>query len=54
MAKKLEMLDNWRDRTKRMICNNCMYYVPKEGQVGRCRRRCPKVERGYPVVYETD
>jgi hypothetical protein len=45
--------DNWEDRAGEMICRTCMFYVPKRGVIGRCRRNAPTMQ-GYPVVYETD
>jgi len=50
--------DNWAPRSSNMICQTCMYYVPKpdlEGKrPGRCRKRAPKVGKGWPVVYHSD
>jgi len=59
--------DNWLNRSKRMICSTCMFFVVKaqpicdqticEGEdgiaVGRCRRHAPTMA-GYPVVFESD
>lgn len=45
--------DNWADRPKGMVCGTCMYWVQKEGIVGRCRRRAPTMN-GWPVLFITD
>jgi len=53
--------DNWKDRSKGMICGSCVWYVPKaplnetegESTIGRCRRRAPTLN-GFPVMYRTD
>jgi len=55
-------MDNWEGRALFSACKRCMYYVEKKPMktdrtytvVGRCRRRSPVVEIGYPVVYPTD
>ena len=57
--------DNWKHRSAGMICDTCIWYVPKAlrseegvsaeipGGIGRCRRRCPTMN-GFPVVFRTD
>lgn len=47
--------DPWRNRSERMKCRTCMWFVHKvEGTViGRCRRHAPTMS-GYPVVTVTD
>lgn len=61
--------DNWKHRSNNMNCNTCMWFVPKtpseikpthfdplgvrEGDLGRCRRRCPEIS-GFPVVFVGD
>ncbi len=44
--------DNWKD-LKTFVCNTCMYYVPKNEKLGRCRARAPTM-KGFPVVYKDD
>ena len=49
-------MDTRKDRWihGKMVCETCMYYVPKKGKVGRCRRHAPTME-GWPAVYgDTD
>lgn len=46
--------DNWANRETGMICNTCMYFVPKsKGPIGRCRRYAPTI-KGFVPVYKTD
>ena len=46
--------DNWKHRSARMKCTNCMWYVPKgEGKIGRCRQASPTI-KGWPVMFPTD
>lgn len=45
--------DNWQDRSSQMICQSCMFWVPKTETQGRCRRHAPTLA-GWPVVYDTD
>ena len=51
--------DNWKHRAVGMVCNTCMYYVPKSDEegdqtnLGRCRRHAPVIA-GWPAVFETD
>ncbi len=55
--------DNWKHRSKGMLCATCMYFVKKviveEGHpetdkvIGRCRRRSPTMN-GWPVMFSTD
>lgn len=62
------MTDNWKHRSKGMVCATCMFFVPKvrEGGdkeqqepmliikvLGRCRRHAPTMG-GFPAVFETD
>ena len=47
------MKDNWVHRSKGLVCQTCMWFVEKTGDIGRCRRRCPTMN-GFPVVYKTD
>jgi len=53
--------DNWKHRSSGMRCRTCMYFVTKEPEegprskvAGRCRRHCPTVAQGWPVVFEDD
>ena len=51
--------DKWIHRAANMLCQSCMFYVPKKSstagsmKLGRCRRRCPTMN-GWPVMYPTD
>lgn len=45
--------DNWRHRAAGLRCQTCMWWVPKAGGLGRCRRRAPTLD-GWPAVYATD
>ena len=52
--------DPWKQRSLKMSCRTCMWYVAKVGtpgmdatEVGRCRRHAPSMH-GYPVVFEAD
>jgi hypothetical protein len=53
--------DNWKHRSKGMVCATCMYWVVKEGEemrtngpkLGRCRRYAPTM-KGWPAVFDTD
>ena len=40
--------DNWSERSKKMICEICMYFCNM-----RCRRNAPTMN-GWPAVYKTD
>lgn len=42
--------DPWIHRGEHMRCFTCMWFTPKQGNVGRCRRRSPTLS-GYPAVY---
>jgi len=44
--------DKWADLST-FCCATCMYHVPKEGTLGRCRRHAPTMS-GYPAVYPAD
>lgn len=56
-------MDNWKHRSKFMICRACMWYVKKHIDnveekemppcVGRCRKHAPTMN-GFPVVFEND
>ena len=58
-------MDNWKHRSKGMLCLACMWFVAKptddDGDareilgdtIGRCRRRAPTMN-GYPVVFGGD
>ena len=46
-------MDNWKHRGTNMKCSSCMWYSPKLGEIGRCRRHAPTMN-GYPVVYKQD
>jgi len=45
--------DNWKHRSKNMLCNTCMWYVPKTDKIGRCRKNAPSIS-GWPVMRPTD
>lgn len=52
--------DNWADRSGKMKCTTCMWFVAKrvggEGAdvgLGRCRRHAPTMS-GFPAVYASD
>jgi len=52
--------DNWKHRSKGMLCGTCMYFVskavpcfPEGGNLGRCRRHAPTMS-GWPAVFKTD
>lgn len=45
--------DNWVHISQTMRCKTCMYFVPKDGTLGRCRRHAPTLS-GWPAVYESD
>lgn len=45
--------DNWQHRSANMRCQSCMWFVEKEKNLGRCRRRSP-TRNGFPVVFNTD
>ena len=54
-------MDNWKHRSKGMLCRTCMYFVLKKQtdqsaqnpRIGRCRRNAPTL-KGWPVMYEMD
>lgn len=47
--------DNWKDRGKGLRCERCMWFVPKKGAVGRCRRHAPSADApGWPIVFLGD
>ncbi len=47
--------DNWKDRSKGMICGTCIFFVPKAPRknFGRCRKRAPTLN-GWPGMHDTD
>ena len=45
--------DCWANRKDGMRCEVCIYYVPKRGSMGRCRRHAPTMS-GFPVVFGGD
>jgi len=51
--KQKALEDNWRHRSEIMKCRTCMWFAPKQGTIGRCRRRSPTMS-GWPVLFETD
>lgn len=48
--------DHWAHRSATMRCRTCMWFSPKNGVVGRCRRRSPSPDGsvGWPVVFIID
>lgn len=48
--------DAWIHRSANMLCQTCMYYVPKAkpsggpSGIGRCRRHAPTM-KGFPAVW---
>ncbi len=56
IMKDKEIADPWANRSERMKCTNCMWFVLKVGSrlsVGRCRKHAPTMS-GYPVTFTTD
>lgn len=55
-------MDNWANRRKGRCCKKCIHFAEKPAPederthaiVGRCRRRAPVTEIGWPVVYADD
>jgi len=53
--------DNWKHRSKGMLCGSCMFFVEKVTTVtqkethiiGRCRRNAPTMN-GFPAVFSDD
>ena len=50
--------DPWKHRSKGMLCQTCMHYVPKvvaepAQEIGRCRRHAPTMS-GFPAVFPHD
>ena len=44
-------MDKWiRSFGKGLKCLSCMFYCPKDNEMGRCKRHAPTMN-GYPVVY---
>ena len=52
VTRRARVQDNWMHRHENMLCQTCMWYVPK-GSLGRCRRRCPSMN-GWPVMFPSD
>ena len=60
-------MDNWENRSAKMICHTCMYFVVKRVRadrpdadipervkvIGRCRRHAP-IMKGWPVIFSND
>lgn len=55
-------MDPWKNRSKKMHCTSCMWFVEKVREsedpghpavFGRCRRHSPTMN-GYPVVFGHD
>lgn len=46
-------IDPWQHRAEHMRRKTCMWFAPKQHDVGRCRRHAPTMN-GYPVVMLTD
>ncbi len=61
IGKAFEAMDNWKHRSKGMVCQTCIFFVVKETTslypdkpiIGRCRKHAPTMS-GFPVVYTTD
>jgi hypothetical protein len=55
----MENKDNWKHRSKGMLCVTCMYFACKQAEdereikIGRCRRHAPTMS-GWPVMFLTD
>ena len=47
------MEDNWKHRSQTMRCRFCMYFVIKDGSLGRCRKHAPTLD-GWPAVFASD
>lgn len=49
------MQDNWQHRSSNMICETCMFFVPKADnlELGRCRRHAPSAN-GFVPIFTTD
>ena len=57
--------DPWKHRSNGMVCNTCMWWVPKERvdghepiegskTLGRCRKRAPMADKGFAPTFEDD
>lgn len=56
-------MDNWKHRSKGMLCNSCIWFVLKvrdkgpvdstNNTLGRCRKRCPS-DKGWVPVFNID
>ena len=46
-------VDNWQHRAENMRCQTCMWYVPKNEKIGRCRYNAPTI-KGWPAMFPTD
>ena len=57
----MENNDNWKNRSSKMLCGTCMYFVEKKTNViqqennfiGRCRFNAPTM-KGFPVGFSSD
>lgn len=49
-----DTMDMWKHKSTGMRCHTCMYFVVKDGNLGRCRRHAPQVANGWPAVYTQD
>lgn len=51
--------DNWKHRSSNMLCQTCMWFVPKFQEhpnaaiIGRCRMHAPTL-KGWPAMFPTD
>lgn len=53
--------DNWKHRSKHMLCGTCIAFVPKatgaiqrgDHLIGRCRYHAPTM-KGWPVMFSDD
>jgi hypothetical protein len=48
-----QQTDNWKNRSIEMLCKTCLYYVPKNEIIGRCRFNPPTL-KGFIPVYPID
>lgn len=58
------MEDNWKHRSKSMLCKTCMFFIVKkkdkefeqgsnDNRLGRCRKNAPTIS-GWPAIFELD
>lgn len=45
--------DNWKHRAENMRCKTCMWFVPKNEAIGRCRQNAPTI-KGFPAMFPDD